>query len=174
MKNTIIKYGLIAGGISATGQLITSLYLKYSGLGSSSFDNSFYLGYTLITLAMSVIYFAIRAFRDGANDGKVTFGKGLLIGLGITAMACVCYSLMWTFVYYTLLPNFMDDYAAFSIAQLKAEGANAAKLLENQAQIAGIKQMYQSPFGVFAITLIEPLPVGLLVSLVSAFILKRK
>ena len=174
MKNTIIKYGLIAGGIAATGQLITSLYLKYSGLGSSSFDNSFYLGYTLITLAMSVIYFAIRAFRDGTNEGKVTFGKGLLIGLGITAIASVCYSLMWTFVYYTLLPNFMDDYAAFSIAQLKAEGANAAKLLENQVQIAEIKQMYQSPFGVFAITLIEPLPVGLLVSLVSAFILKRK
>ena len=174
MKNTIIKYGLIAGAISATGQLITSLYLKSSGLGSSSFDNSFYLGYTLITLAMAVIYFGIKAFRDGQNEGSITFGKGLLIGLGIAAIASVCYSLMWTFVYYNLLPNFMDDYATFSIAKLKAEGASEAQLLENQAQIAEFKQMYQSPFGVFAITLIEPLPVGLLVSLVSAFILKRK
>lgn len=174
MKNTIIKYGLIAGGISATGQLITSLYLKSSGLSNASFDTSAYLGYTLITLAMAVIYFGIKAFRDGQNEGSITFSKALMLGLGIAAIACVCYSLMWTFVYYNLLPNFMDDYATFSIAKLKAEGASEAKLLENQAQIADIKRMYASPLGVFTITLIEPLPVGLLVAVVSAFILKRK
>ena len=174
MKNIIIKYGLISGAIAATGILLVTLVLKSYGFEKVGFEKSAYFGYTLIILAMAVIFFGIRAYRDNENDGKVTFTQGLLVGLGITAISCVCYSLMWLVVYYNFIPNFMEDYATYSTKELKASGASEAELSKNAAQLQDFKDLYKTPFGVFAITLIEPLPIGILGALVSAFILKKK
>jgi hypothetical protein len=174
MKNTIIKYGLISGAIAAVGILLVTLVLKAYGFEKVGFEKSAYFGYTLIILAMAVIFFGIKAFRDNENDGSITFTKGLLIGLGIAAISCVCYSLMWLVVYYNFIPNFMEDYAAYSTNQLKGSGASEAELAKNAAQLQDFKDLYKTPFGVFAITLIEPLPIGILGALVCAFILKKK
>ena len=123
---------------------------------------------------MAVIFFGIKAYRDNVNDGQVTFTKGLLIGLGIAAISSVCYSLSWMVIYYNFIPNFMEDYATYSINKLKESGASELELSKTQAELQQFKDLYKTPFGVFAITLIEPLPVGVLGALVSAFILKKK
>jgi hypothetical protein len=68
----------------------------------------------------------------------------------------------------------MEDYAAFSIKKLKESGASEAELSKNLAELQQFKDIYKTPFGVFAVTLIEPFPVGVLGALVSAFILKKK
>jgi hypothetical protein len=174
MKNTIIKYGLISGAIAAVGILLVTLVLKSYGFEKVGFDNSAYVGYTLIILSTAVIFFGIKAYRNNENDGKVTFTKGLLIGLGIAAISAVCYSLMWLVVYYNFVPNFMEDYATFCTNQLKQSGASELELSKNQAQLQQFKDLYKTPFGIFAVTLIEPLPIGILGALVSAFILKKK
>jgi hypothetical protein len=77
---------------------------------------------------------------------------------------------MWLVVYYNFIPNFMEDYAAYSTNELKASGASEAELRNNAAQMQDFKNLYKTPFGVFAVTLIEPLPIGVLGALVSAFI----
>jgi hypothetical protein len=123
---------------------------------------------------MSVIFFGIKAYRDNENEGQLSFKTGLFIGLGIAMISSVCYSLMWLVVYYNFIPNFIEDYATFTTNQLKSSGANEAELRNNAAQMQDFKDLYQTPFGIFAVTLIEPLPVGILGALVSAFILKKK
>ena len=172
MKNTIIKYGLISGAISAVCMGVMGFILK-SG-GNNGFDNTMYVGFTLIFLAMAVIFLGIKAYRDKENDGKVSFGKGLMIGLGIALISSVCYSLMWLVVHYNFMPNFIEDYANYTIEKLKASGASEADLLKTQEQNDFFKDMYKSPLGVFAVTLIEPLPIGIVIALIAAFILKRK
>jgi hypothetical protein len=174
MKKTIIKYGLISGAIAAACILGITLVLKSYGFDKAGFDSSAYVGYSLIILSMAVIFFGIKAYRDNENDRKVTFGKGLLIGLSIALISSVCYSLMWLVVYYNFIPNFMDDYAVFCTKKLQESGASALELSKNQAQLQQIKDLYKTPFGIFAVTLIEPLPIGVLGALVSAFILKKK
>ena len=174
MKNTIIKYGLISGALSAGGILIITLIFKSYGFDKVGFENSAYIGYSLIILSMAVIFFGIKAYRDNENDGQVSFKNGLLIGLGIALISCICYSLMWMVVYYNFMPNFMDDYADFSIKKLKESGASEMELAKNQAQLQEYKDIYKTPLGVFGVTLMEPLPVGILGALVSAFILKKK
>jgi hypothetical protein len=169
MKKTIIKYGLISGAIATICIFIMTLVLKSYG-----FDNTATVGFSLIILSMSVIFFGIKAFRDNENEGHITFMNGLLIGLGIAVISTVCYSLAWMVVYYNFMPNFMEDYAKFSIDKLKTSGASEAELSKNQAELQQLKDIYKSPFGVFAITLIEPLPIGIVGALVSAFILKKK
>ena len=174
MKNTIIKYGLISGAIAAVGILLVTLVLKSYGFEKVGFDNSAYIGYSLIIVSMAVIFFGIKAYRDNVNDGQVSFKNGLLIGLGIALISCICYSLMWMVVYYNFMPNFMDDYAAFCIKKLKESGASEIELNKNLAQLQQYKDIYKTPLGVFGVTLMEPLPVGILGALVSAFILKKK
>ena len=174
MKNTIIKYGLISGAIAGLCELGITLVLKSYGFEKAGFENSAVFGYALIILSMAVIFFGIKAYRDKENEGKITFGKGLLIGLGIAFISCVCYSLIWMIVYYNFMPNFMNDYATYCMEKMKASGANEAELLKNQTQLAEMQKIYATPLGVFGITLAEPLPIGIVVSLVSAFILKRK
>ena len=174
MKNTIIKYGLISGALSAGGILIITLIFKSYGFDKVGFENSAYIGYSLMILSMAVIFFGIKAYRDNENQGQVSFKNGLLIGLGIALISCICYSLMWMVVYYNFMPNFMDDYADFSIKKLKESGASEMELAKNQAQLQEYKNIYKTPLGVFGVTLMEPLPVGILGALVSAFILKKK
>jgi hypothetical protein len=169
MKNTIIKYGLISGALAAVCPLIMTLVLKSYG-----FDNTAYVGYTLIILTMSVIFFGIKAYRDNVNEGQVSFKNGLLIGLGIAVISSVCYSLSWMVIYYNFIPTFMEDYATFSIQKLKERGASEVELSKTQAELQQFKDLYKTPLGVFGVTLMEPLPVGILGALVSAFILKKK
>ena len=174
MKNTIIKYGLISGAMSAGGILIITLIFKFYGFDKVGFENSAYIGYSLITLSMAVIFWGIKSYRDNVNNGQVSFKNGLLIGLSIALISCICYSLMWMVVYYNFMPNFMDDYADFSIRKLKESGASEMELAKNQAQLQEFKDIYKTPLGVFGITLMEPLPIGILGAVVSAFILKKK
>jgi uncharacterized membrane protein len=169
MKNTIIKYGLISGAIAALGILIMTLVLKSYG-----FDYTAYVGYSLIILSMTVIFFGVKAYRDNENEGQLSFKTGLLIGLGIAVISSVCYSLMWLVVYYNFIPNFIEDYATFTTNQLKNSGASEAELSNNAAQMQDFRDLYKTPLGIFAVTLIEPLPVGILGALVSTLILKKK
>ena len=139
MKNTIIKYGLISGALSAGGILIITLIFKSYGFDKVGFENSAYIGYSLIILSMAVIFFGIKAYRDNENDGQVSFKNGLLIGLGIALISCICYSLMWMVVYYNFMPNFMDDYADFSIKKLKESGAVKWNWLKTKPNCKNIK-----------------------------------
>jgi hypothetical protein len=174
MQKTIIRYGLIAGAIIASLMVISTLILQSLDLKESQFDYSMYVGYSYIIASMSLIFFGIKSFRDTQNEGKITFGKGFLIGLGIMAIACIAYSLAWLVVYYNFLPNFMDDYANYSINKMRADGSSQAEIDKSIVEMNSYKEMYKNPFSIFVITLIEPLPVGLFAALVSALILKRK
>ena len=174
MKKIIIKYGLISGAFAAVNLLFVTLILKFYGFDSKAFEYSAYVGYSVIILSMVVIFFGVKAYRDAENEGTMTFTNGLLIGLGIALLSSVCYSLVWLVIYYNFLPNFMEDYATFCTNKLKQSGANALELSKNEAEMQQFKDLYKTPFGVFAITLIEPLPIGILGALVSAFILKKK
>lgn len=174
MKKIIIKYGLISGAIAAVNLCFVTLVLKFYGFDSKGFAYSAYVGYSVIILSMAVIFFGLKAYRDVENDGPMTFVRGLLIGLGIALLSSVCYSLMWLVIYYNFLPNFMEDYATFCTNKLKESGASTLELSKNEAELQQFKDLYKTPFGVFAVTLIEPLPIGILGALVSAFILKKK
>ena len=174
MKKIIIKYGLISGAIATVNLCFVTLILKFYGFESKAFEYSAYVGYSLIILSMAVIFFGLKAYRETENEGTMTFTKGLLIGLGIAAISSVCYALMWLVVYYNFVPNFMEDYATFCTNKLKESGASDLELSKNQAELQQFKDLYKTPFGVFALTLIEPLPIGILGALVAAFILKKK
>jgi hypothetical protein len=174
MKNTITKFGLISGSISVVFLIGVTLILKYQGFDQVGFENSAYFGYGSMIIAMSAVYFGIKSQRNSEKNPSFTFWKGFLVGLGIVIISCIMYSLAWMVIYYNFIPNFMNDYAQFCVKKATDAGASQAELKKTIADLNQMKEWYKSPILVFLITLTEPLPVGLLVAVVSAFFLRRK
>ena len=169
MRKIVLTFGLIAGALLSAMMLLTLPFLDRIG-----FDKGAVIGYTSMVLAFLTVYFGVRAYRDTVAGGSVTFGRALAVGLMITAVASVCYVATWQLVYHQFLPDFVDTYAAYAVEKARASGATDAQLAETTRQMADFKEMYQNPLVNIAFTFLEPLPVGLVFTLVTAGVLGRK
>ncbi|MBV9987891.1 MAG: DUF4199 domain-containing protein [Chitinophagaceae bacterium] len=171
MKKIVIIYGLIAGVISIAWFLGS---MAVSGNGHFDVENGMYYGYATMLLAFSLIFVAIKNFRDKHNHGLISFGKAFRIGLFITLIASTVYVGVWLIDYFYFIPDFMDRYAAHYLDKMKASGATQAAISEQVAYFNKAKVWYKNPFFNALMTYAEILPVGLLVSLIAALILRRK
>lgn len=169
MRKTIVTFGLISGAISAV--MMSANMLLANDIG---FDHGLYLGYTVIVLSMLLVYFGIRSYRDNVGAGQITFGRAFAVGLGITVISCMCYVAAWEILYFNFLPGFMDKYGAHEVQKLTAAGASQAAIQAKVEQFKKYKEMYDSPLINAAMTFIEPFPVGLLMTLISAAVLRKK
>lgn len=170
MKKTVIVNGLIAGLISSS--LFIALMLLGKA-GDMNFKNGMVYGFSLMILAFSFIFVGTKSVRD-QNGGTISFGKAFLVGLYISLIASTIYVLVWMIDLNLFIPDFAEKYGAHMLEQLKAEGASQAAIASKTTELANFKKMYDSPVFVVLMTYVEILPVGILVSLISALIMKRK
>ena len=169
MKKTVLTYGLIAGAIISV--LMGGSLLLADKIGSG---HSMALGYTIMVASFLLIYFGIRSYRDNTLGGQISFGRAFACGILITLITSVCYVAMWEILYFNFMPHFMDSYFAAQIHKVQAAGLDPATTAARVAAIQRSQQSYQNPLINMAYTFMEPLPVGLLVTLISAAILRRK
>ncbi|WP_345954138.1 DUF4199 domain-containing protein [Mucilaginibacter sp. PAMB04168] len=170
MKKNIWIFGLFSGLIVAIF-MVVSTALCYN---DPNFESSMLVGYAGMLLAFSFVFVGIKNYRDKFNNGAVSFVQALKIGGLIMLIASTFYVVVWLFDYYLFVPDFMDRYTAHVITQAKAEGDSPAEISKQVAELANYKEMYSSPIGVILLTYMEILPVGIIVTLISALILKRK
>jgi hypothetical protein len=169
MKKTVLTFGLISGLIISV--LMGGSLLLADKIGSG---HSMALGYTIMVASFLLIYFGIRSYRDNDLAGQISFGRAFTCGILITLITSVCYVAMWEVLYFNFMPHFMDGYFAAQIHKVQSSGLDSATIAVRVAAIQHSAQLYQNPFVNMAYTLIEPLPVGLIITLVSAAILRRK
>lgn len=169
MKKKIITNGLIAGAIVASWTIAAMV-----GILDKHFEGGMLLGYSTMIVAFSLIFVSVKNYRDKQNDGVVSFGTAFKIGLLITLIASTIYVGAWLIDYYYFIPDFFDKYAAHEISRMKAAGASAAELQQQAVSMKNYAQMYKNPFFNAMFTYMEILPVGLLMSLLCALVLKRK
>jgi Protein of unknown function (DUF4199) len=170
MKKIVIVNGLIAGVIVSAMFFITmGLYHK-----NGNYEGGMLIGYASMLLAFSLIFVAIKNYRDKYNAGIISFGKGFKIGLYITLIASTIYVIGWLIDYYCFIPDFAEKYAASMLDKLKAGGAAATEIAAKTKEMDSFITMYKNPVYVILFTYVEILPVGLLVALIAALILKRK
>jgi hypothetical protein len=81
---------------------------------------------------------------------------------------------MWLIVYYNFLPDFGDKYGAYIIEQSRAAGASAEQIAKQAAEISDMKRLLANPLLNAAVTFLEPFPVGLLITLISALVLRKR
>jgi len=169
VKKTIITFGLISGVISSLLMVCTMPFAHRIG-----FDRALILGYTSIVLSFLLVYFGIRSYRDNVADGHITFGRAFAVGLCITLISCVFYVATWEVLYHTVYRNFMDEYSASMISKAQASGASAQVVQAKIDEIQRMKVMYANPLYNVLMTFIEPFPVGLLITLISSAVLRKK
>lgn len=170
MKKTILTFGGIAGLVIGLFILVIAWLCEKN----PNFTGNEIVGYGAQIIAFSFIFVGVKNFRDKFNQGRLSFGKAFTIGLGITLIGGTIYVLIWLVDFYVFIPDFMDKYAAHLQKDVKDSGVSQAVMDKKIAQINGIKEMYKNPLFVILITYAEVLPVGLIISLLTALILKRK
>jgi hypothetical protein len=137
-------------------------------------DRALILGYTSIVLSFLLVYFGIRSYRDNVGDGQISFAKGFGIGICITLISCVFYVATWQVLERTVFQDFMEKYSATMIAKAQASGGSAQEVQAKIDEIQHMKVLYANPFYNVLYTFIEPFPVGLVITLISAAALRRK
>ena len=169
MKRIVLTFGLISGAILAAMMLVTAAFMDRIG-----FDKGAVIGYTTMVLAFLMTFFGIKSYRDNVAGGTISFLRALGVGLMITVVATLCYVATWEVVYYKITPDFGDKYAAYAVDQARKSGASQAEVDAKAKEMAAFKESYKNPLVNASYTFLEPLPVGLLLSLISAAVLRRK
>jgi hypothetical protein len=169
MKKLILTYGIIGGLISAAWCSISVRTFP----DSVSLDTRTCLGYASMIVAFSMIFVAVKKYRDNLGGGQITFGKALKIGLLITLVASTLYVITWLISYYFFFPNFFEKYMLLLKLQRQAEGKSPAEISQEIAGMAKFKAMYKDPLFNILITYTEIAPVGIVISLIAAFLLKK-
>ncbi|MEO5910978.1 MAG: DUF4199 domain-containing protein [Pelobium sp.] len=169
MKKKVWKYGLIAGALVSLW-MVASIAYCYS---TQQFEGSIWLGYASMIIAFSMIFVGVKNYRDKELNGIISFGKAFKMGLTISLVASTLYMLVWLIDYYVFVPDFMDKFTEHSISQIQ-ENIDGTEVKAKIEEMNSMKELYKNPLMVILFTYLEILPVGLVVSLITAFILKRK
>lgn len=167
-KKVALKYGLISGLLIAS-----SWYIGYymSG-GNPDMGGGELLGYAIMLLALTAIFMGIKSIRD--EQGSLSFKEGFFNGLGITLVASIIYVIGWMIYVPNFAPDFADKYGDSQIELVKERDMTEVEKEKQIEEITASIETYKQPHVMAAKTFTEIFPVGLLITLISALILKRK
>ncbi|MEQ9468342.1 MAG: DUF4199 domain-containing protein [Ekhidna sp.] len=166
-KKIALKYGLISGGL-----IVSSWFIDLGFSQTPDFALTEVIGYIIMVAALTAVFIGVKKIRD--EKGSLSFREGFVNGIGITLVASVIYVIGWMIYVPNFAPDFADKYAASQIEMVEKSDISDD---EKQKQITDITEWtdtYKQPHVMAAITFTEIFPVGLIVSLISALILKRK
>jgi hypothetical protein len=169
MKKIVLTFGLISGAIAVLMMVVTIPLV-----GRVSYEYLTVLGYTIFVVCFLMVFFGIRSYRDNVGGGTMSFGKAFTVGILITLISCGIYVISWDVIYRNFLPDFLEKYSAYMLEKMRAAGASQDELNRQIQENNEFVQMYRNPFVRYASSLMEALPVGLLITLISALVLKRK
>jgi hypothetical protein len=169
MKRTVITFGLLSGALAISLMILAMLFQNRIG-----FDYGFLIGYTVLILTCLLVFPGIRSYRENVGGGAISFGRAFAVGILISLIASVCYVVVWEIVYFNFMPDFCDRYAAYMIEKVKASGAGPQVIEAQMQKMREMKAILNNPLKNAAFSFLEPFPIGLLVTLISAAILRKK
>lgn len=165
MKRNILIFGSIIGTILCAN-LFVMVNIFYS---DTEFKGNDVVGYAAMVVLFSLLYFGVKNYRDKELEGSISFAKAFKTGSLIALFGSTMYVVVWLFYYYLFVPDFVDVFITHVL-----ENTAEADLQAKTTEMANFKEMYKNPLFVVLITYFEVLPVGLIVALVSALLLKKK
>jgi hypothetical protein len=169
VKKIVLTFGIIAGVILSVLMVATMPFIDRIG-----FDYGLVVGYTSMVVAFLLVFYGIRSYRENVGGGQISFGRAFSVGILIVLIASVMYVVTWEIIYFNFLPDFGEKYAAHMLEKARAAGASAEQLAAEAENMNEMKSILNNPLLNAAFTLLEPLPVGLVLTLVSAAILRKR
>ena len=170
MKRNVLVFGLILGTLLCANVLYTA-NLCYN---NPDFQSNDVLGYSVLVVVFSLTFFGIKNYRDKELNGIISFGEAFKTGALIAFLGATAYVVVWLFYYYLFIPDFLDKYIPHVLSEATRSGASAAELSAKSKEMEDFREMYRNPVFVVLISYAEVFPIGLVVALISALVLKRK
>jgi hypothetical protein len=169
MKKTIFLFGLLSAAVAIVMMLATVPLLDAWGHQKTDL-----LGYGAMVLSALLVFFGIRYYRERAGEGGLGFGRAFAVGLLITLVSSVCQVAAFQLVYFRLVPEFGDRFAACMVERAEDAGATPEKIVETARQAEALKRLYDNPWTNAALTFAQPLPLGIVAAGLSAAVLRRR
>jgi len=169
MKKMVLRYGLIAGLILSILMTVSMLLMQRESI---NFKQGELFGYITMILALSFVFVGVYNYRK--QQGPLSFGTAFSVGLMITLVASILYVGTWMILSNTVASDFGDLYYDYFIEQLKESGKNQDEIDKAVAGFERNKALYKNPLFQAGITFLEVFPIGLIVSLIAALILKKR
>ena len=169
MKRIVWTYGLIAGAIAVGMRLLVVPFI-----GRVSFEYLTALGFTAFVISFLMVFFGIRSYREHFGGGTITFGRAFKVGILTTLVSCAIFAISWELIQRNFLPDLLERHSTYEMEQARAAGATEEQLNALVQENQGFIEMYKNPLVRVAASMMEAFPVGLLMTLLSAWILKNR
>jgi hypothetical protein len=166
-----MRYALVYGGIA--GAIAIGVLAAGLALDLSNHTTSLWFGYLVMLVALSLIFVGVKRYRDVECGGVVRFGRAFGLGLAMAAVAGLLYAIGWEAFVAVSGYDFMADYSASILERMRAEGATPAAIEAKGAEMRAFAESYRNPLFRVPMVFVEIFPVGLLVALVSAALLRN-
>lgn len=169
MKKTVFIFGLLAAVVAITVMVATVPLLDSEGYRKADL-----LGYSGMVLSALLVFFGIRYYRDRAAEGGLGFGRAFAVGLLITLVSSLCQVAAFQLVYFRLVPDFGDRFAACMVHRARDAGATPEEIAETTHKAETLKRLFDNPWTNAALTFVQPLPLGIVAAGLSAAVLRRR
>ena len=166
-----MKYALLYGGFAGAVIIGTALVVVAGDL-PKHFETPWF-GYLVMLAALSLIFVGVQRYRTVECGGVISFGRAFKLGLGMALVAALIYILGWELFLAITGHDFMAEYGASMVESMRADGAAPAAIEAAKADMREFAEKYRNPLFRMAVTFAEIFPVGLLVALVSAALLRN-
>lgn len=170
MLRIILTYGVFSGVI-IIGTAIFGIALAGESTDMAALE---WVGYLVMIVALSMIFVGIKQYRDRELGGIIKFGTAFKLGLGISLVASLIYVGVWEVNLAVTNHAFIEEYTQSVIDQKRAEGVTGAELAAVIEEQEAMKENYAKLYFRLPITFIEIFPVALLITLISAAILRKR
>ncbi len=166
MKRVVLTHGGIAGAV-----IIVSMILSIIASGGGGTSEIF--GYLIMLAALTLIFVGVKRYRDQDMGGLIRFSSAFTVGIGITLVASFIYVVAWEGYLMATDHEFIDQYTSAILEQKEAEGISPDAMAQEIEKMENMKTQYAKPWYRLPMTFLEIFPVGLLVSLISAGLLRN-
>jgi hypothetical protein len=169
MRRAVVIFGGISGALAVALAAVSVPFIE-----SGSYRKADAFGYASIILSILLVFFGIRSHREREGGGRITFGRGLLVGVLITLVACACLIVAFELIYFWIVPDFGEKFAACMVERAQESGGTPEDVEKARTQAATFKRLYDNPWTNAAVTFATSFPVGLAAAAISAAILRKR
>ena len=169
MKKTVLVFGLLSAVVS-----ILIMAATVPAISAHRYEMSDVLGYSAIVLSALFVFFGIRSYRQRTGSGRISFGRAVAVGVLISLVSCVLYAAAFEVLYFKVAPDFGEKFAACMVERAREKGAGEQQIAETTKKARTFKELYDNPLTNAMVTFGTSFPVGLVVTAISAAILRKR
>ncbi|MEO1436595.1 MAG: DUF4199 domain-containing protein [Bacteroidota bacterium] len=169
---SIVRYGVISGLVV----VIISLLIRAFGSGDWSYQTQEILGYISMLLGLSFVYLGIRHDKQilqVSTSETYSFGRGMRTGAGISLLSALIFAI-FVVILFIANPGLGDDLINKYVEGLESKGLTQEEMDMAMQRMENVPGWLKKPSGQGFIMFMTVFPLGLIMTLISSFLLRSK